>query len=96
MKTITQRELRNNAAAVMAAVEAGETFRITRNGGEVAELRPLARRCRLSAEERVARHRLLPRVDHAEMRVEVDEFFGDEDSADDDLGGARAWLIVGV
>ncbi|MEU3333645.1 type II toxin-antitoxin system Phd/YefM family antitoxin [Streptomyces sp. NPDC002144] len=84
MKTITQRELRNNSAAVMDAVEAGETYHITRNGIEVAELRPLARRRRLTAEELVARHRLLPRVDHAEMRAEVDEFFGDEERADAD------------
>jgi prevent-host-death family protein len=84
MKTITQRELRNNSAAVMDAVEAGETYHITRNGIEVAELRPLARRRRLSAEELVARHRRLPRVDHAQMRAEADEFFGDEERADDD------------
>ncbi|MEU6143192.1 type II toxin-antitoxin system prevent-host-death family antitoxin [Streptomyces sp. NPDC047081] len=84
MKTITQRELRNNSAAVMDAVEAGETYHITRNGIEVAELRPLARRRRLSAEELVARHRMLPRVDHAQMRAEADEFFGDDERADDD------------
>jgi len=36
MKTITQREFRNNSAAVMDAVEAGETYHITRNGTEVA------------------------------------------------------------
>ena len=46
MKSITQREFRNNSAAVMDAVEAGETYHITRNGAEVAELRPLHRRWR--------------------------------------------------
>ncbi|MGW1745683.1 type II toxin-antitoxin system Phd/YefM family antitoxin [Streptomyces sp. NPDC002092] len=76
MKTITQSELRNNVTAVMAAVEAGETYRITRNGMEVAELRPTARRSRLSADELVARHRRLPRVDYVQMRAEADEFFG--------------------
>ena len=84
VKTITQREFRNNSAAVMDAVEAGETYHITRNGTEVAELRPLARRRRLSAEELVARHRRLPRVDHARMRTEPDEFFGTQDRAGDD------------
>jgi prevent-host-death family protein len=84
VKIITQREFRNNSAAVMDAVEAGETYHITRNGTEVAELRPLARRRRLSAEELVARHRRLPRVDHARMRIEADEFFGAEDRAGDD------------
>lgn len=84
MKTITQREFRNNSAAVMDAVEAGETYQITRNGVEVAELRPIARRRRLSAEELVERHRRLPRVDHARMREEADKFFGTDDRVDDD------------
>lgn len=84
VKIITQREFRNNSAAVMDAVEAGETYHITRNGTEVAELRPLARRRRLSAEQLVARHRRLLRVDHARMRTEADEFFGTQDRAGDD------------
>jgi prevent-host-death family protein len=84
MKIITQREFRNNSAAVMDQVEAGETFHITRNGVEVAELRPLPRKRRLSARELVERHRRLPHVDYAEMRREADEFFGTEDRIDDD------------
>ncbi|GAA2487684.1 type II toxin-antitoxin system Phd/YefM family antitoxin [Streptomyces sp. NPDC059506] len=84
MKTITQREFRNNSAAVMDAVEAGETYHITRNGAEVAELRPIRRRRRLSAEELVARHRRMPRVDHAVMRQEADDFFGADDRVGDD------------
>ncbi|TDU03139.1 prevent-host-death family protein [Streptomyces sp. 846.5] len=84
MKTITQREFRNNSAAVMDAVEAGEIYHITRNGTEVAELRPIHRRRRLSAEELVARHRKLPRVDSARMRQEAEEFFGTEDRVGDD------------
>lgn len=84
VKSITQREFRNNSAAVMDAVEAGEVFHITRNGNEVAELRPLNQKRRLSAEELVARHRRLPAVDHALMRQESDEFFGTEDRVEDD------------
>jgi antitoxin (DNA-binding transcriptional repressor) of toxin-antitoxin stability system len=88
MKTITQRELRNSSAAVMDAVEAGEVFHITRNGVEIAELRPLPRpRPRPSPEELVARHRQLPRVDYAQMRHEADEVFGD----DDRLGNDDLW-----
>jgi antitoxin (DNA-binding transcriptional repressor) of toxin-antitoxin stability system len=83
MKVISQREFRNNSAAVMDQVEAGEIFHITRNGIEVAELRQLPRRRRLSAEELVERHRRLPRIDYAEMRREADEFFGGEDRIDD-------------
>ncbi|MDH6121553.1 type II toxin-antitoxin system prevent-host-death family antitoxin [Kitasatospora sp. GAS204B] len=84
MKTITQREFRNHSATVMDAVEAGESYLITRNGVEVAELRPVARRRRLSAEELVARHARLPRVDYALMRQEADEFFGTEDRVGED------------
>jgi prevent-host-death family protein len=84
MKVITQREFRNNSASVMDAVEAGETYHVTRNGVEVAELRPISRRRRLSAEELVQRHRGLPRVVAAQMRQEADEFFGTEDRVDAD------------
>ena len=83
MHTISQRELRNNSAAVMDAVEAGETFHITRNGTEVAELRPLNRRRRPGAEELVARHQGLPPMDYAAMRREADELFGSEDRVGD-------------
>ncbi|WP_371481361.1 type II toxin-antitoxin system Phd/YefM family antitoxin [Kitasatospora sp. NBC_00315] len=84
MKTITQREFRNNSAAVMDAVEAGETFHITRNGVEVAELRPVSGRRRLSAEELVARHSRLPKVDYQQMRKESEEYFGAEDLLGED------------
>ena len=83
MKTISQREFRNNSAAVMDAVEAGETYLVTRNGVEIAELRPLSRRRRLTAEELVAKHRRLPRADHAQMRREADAVFGEDRIGDD-------------
>lgn len=84
MKVISRREYRNNSAAVMDAVEAGETYHVTHNGVEVAELRPLPRRRRLSAQELVERHRRLPRVEHGSLRSEVDEFFGTQDRVGDD------------
>jgi prevent-host-death family protein len=83
MKVISQREFRNHSADVMDEVEKGQVYRITRSGTEVAELRPLNRRRRLTAEELVARHRLLPGVDYGRMRREADEFFGTEDRVDD-------------
>nr|WP_262986992.1 type II toxin-antitoxin system Phd/YefM family antitoxin [Streptomyces sp. CBMA156] len=86
VKTITQREFRNNSAAVMDAVEAGETFHITRNGVEVAELRPVSGRRRLTAEELVARHVKLPRVDYQQMRKEAEEYFGPEELVGDEDG----------
>jgi prevent-host-death family protein len=84
MKVISQREFRNNSAAVMDAVEAGEIYHVTRNGVEIAELRPVMRRRRLTADELVERHRRLPHVDHDRMREEADEYFGSEDRVDDD------------
>ncbi|WP_432147287.1 type II toxin-antitoxin system prevent-host-death family antitoxin [Streptomyces sp. bgisy029] len=79
MKSITEYALRNRPAEVMDAVAGGESFRISRNGMEVAELRPLRRRRQLSAEELVTRHRRLPRVGGALLRREADEFFGTEE-----------------
>jgi antitoxin (DNA-binding transcriptional repressor) of toxin-antitoxin stability system len=84
VKIISQREFRNSSAAVMDAVEAGETFHVTRNGVEIAELRPLSQRRRFTAEELVERHKRLPRVDAAELRREADEFFGEDRLSDDD------------
>ena len=78
MKVITQREFRNNSAAVMDSVEAGETYHVTRNGVEVAELRPIRRGRQLSAEELVAKHRRLPRMDGVELRRDADEVFGED------------------
>ncbi len=89
MKVISQREFRNNSAAVMDAVEAGEVYHVTRNGVEIAEVRPVTRRRRLTAEELVERHRRLPRVYRDRMRDEADEFFGTEDRVDDDTSAER-------
>ncbi|SNT44406.1 hypothetical protein SAMN05216276_104378 [Streptosporangium subroseum] len=55
-------------------MKAGEVYRITRNGIEVAERRPPSHGC-LTAEDLTARHRRLPRVDHELMRQESDEPF---------------------
>jgi prevent-host-death family protein len=83
MKVISQREFRNHSANIMDEVEKGQIYRITRSGTEVAELRPLSRRRRLTAAELVARHRLLPTVTYDQLRREADEFFGTQDRVDD-------------
>jgi len=50
-RTIPQRELRNNASAVLSAAEAGESFTVTVRGRAVARVVPLGdadqRRCKL-------------------------------------------------
>ena len=43
MATVAQRELRNDTAAVLRRVQAGETVRITSNGRPVADLVPIQR-----------------------------------------------------
>ncbi|WP_328910184.1 PhdYeFM domain-containing protein [Streptomyces sp. NBC_00234] len=80
MKTITQRELAARSKAVLDDVEAGETYHVTRNGIEIAEVRPLsARRRFVPVEEMQRKWRTAPRVDYARMRAEADAFFGGED-----------------
>jgi antitoxin (DNA-binding transcriptional repressor) of toxin-antitoxin stability system len=43
-RTITQRELRNDNAAIMRALKSGDTFIITRNGVPVGRHTPVPRR----------------------------------------------------
>lgn len=52
-RVIPQRELRNQNAAVIAAVAAGESFVVTRNGTPVAEVRPVT----------TGRRRFVPKAD---------------------------------
>lgn len=73
-RTISQRELRNDSAAVLREVESGQTLIITRNGTPVAELRPLGPR-RFVPRERLAQAaRVAPRIDARRFRADVDAF----------------------
>lgn len=78
MRTITQRELRNGSAAVMDAVERGETLRITRHGIEVAELRPVPDDDFTPVARLKDAFAGLPTGDHAAMQAEADELFGED------------------
>jgi prevent-host-death family protein len=71
-RIVTQRELRNQSAAVLREVEAGRTIIVSRNGTPVAELRPLQPRRfvpRATLAEAVAR---APRVDADRFRADLD------------------------
>lgn len=81
-RTISQRELRNGSAAVMDAVEAGETVVVTRNGNPVAELRPLLRRTFVPTAELMQAFLGLPRMCLTKLRAEADELFGEQDRID--------------
>jgi prevent-host-death family protein len=71
-RVITQRELRNQSAAVLREVEAGRTIVVTRNGTPVAELRPIQPRRfapRASLAEAAAH---APRIDAGRFRADLD------------------------
>jgi prevent-host-death family protein len=69
---ITQRELRNQSAAVLREVEAGQTIVVTRNGTPVAELRPIRPR-RFAPRATLAEAALrAPRVDADRFRADLD------------------------
>ena len=71
---ISQRELRNDAAAVLHDVQGGETVIVTRNGTPVAELRPLPPRRFVPRAAIAGAARLAPRVDAARFRSDLDRF----------------------
>ncbi len=73
-KTIAQRDLRNDNASVIAAVAAGETFLVTRNGVPVAELRPVrgTRRTFVPRAELAALAAVGSHVDGLRFRADLD------------------------
>jgi prevent-host-death family protein len=80
MRTITTRDFRNSSASVLDAVEGGETIIISRNGVEIAEVRPLRKRRTFVpiAELMTA---VMSRTDadtYATFRADLDLVFGDE------------------
>lgn len=71
-RIITQRELRNQSAAILREVEAGRTIIVSRNGTPVAELRPIRPRRfvpRATLAEAASR---APRVDAGRFRADLD------------------------
>lgn len=69
---ITQRELRNDSAAVLRQVQAGQTMVITRNGTPVAELRPVGRRRFMPRATIADAARHAPRVELTRFRTDLD------------------------
>lgn len=72
MDSVTIRDLRNHGGEVLARVARGEVLAVTRDGTEVAELRPRTRRSPTPA-DLVARRRHLPAVDPDALRRDLDE-----------------------
>jgi prevent-host-death family protein len=71
-RTITQRELRNQSAAVLREVEAGGTVIVTRNGTPVGELRPVRRRRFVPRAAIAAAAGGAPHIDAARFRADLD------------------------
>lgn len=71
-RIITQRELRNDSAAILREVQTGQRLIVTRNGVPVAELRPIEPRRfvpRAAIAEAAAR---APRIDAERFRADLD------------------------
>jgi len=69
--TVTVRELRNNSGAVLERLARGEELTVTRNGVEIAELRP-RHRPRLSPADLIERRRNLPQVAPEQLGRDLD------------------------
>ena len=74
MRTITQRQLRNDSAAILREVQAGQSLIVTRNGTPVAELRPVSPRRFVPREAIAEAARRAPRIDAARFRSDLDTF----------------------
>jgi antitoxin (DNA-binding transcriptional repressor) of toxin-antitoxin stability system len=78
MKVISQRELRNASAAVMDAVERGESFQITRHGAVVAELQPPVAHTFVASATLKAAFASLPPVNLDSLRADADAVLGED------------------
>jgi len=74
IKTINQRELRNDSAAVLRDVQAGRTIVVTRSGVPVAELRPIAPRRFVPRASIADAAQNAPTVDAQRFRSDLDLF----------------------
>jgi antitoxin (DNA-binding transcriptional repressor) of toxin-antitoxin stability system len=72
-RDLTQRELRNDSGEIMRALDAGETFRVTRNGVPVGELTPVRRRRYVARETALAAFATAAAIDADRFRADVDE-----------------------
>lgn len=71
MDSVSVRDLRNRGGNVISRVALGESVIVTRDGEDVAELRPLRRRAPSTA-ELIARRASLPEMDVRAFRADVD------------------------
>jgi prevent-host-death family protein len=72
VESVNVRELRNHGGEVLDRVARGESMIVTRDGAEIAELRPRRRRSP-SPKDLIARRLSLPRVDPDALRRDIDD-----------------------
>lgn len=82
MKTISQRELRNNNAEVVRGVEQGETYTVTRRGVPVARLSPITGDTDLRCVRPARRRPVFAQMQRVTSRIPTAEIL-------DDLRGDR-------
>lgn len=73
-REITQRELRNDSGDVMRALDAGESFTVTRNGVPVGELVPVRRRSFVARDAALRAFATAPALDADRFRADVDRY----------------------
>jgi prevent-host-death family protein len=71
-RDLTQRELRNDSGEIMRALDAGESFRVTRNGVPVGELTPVRRRRYVARDTALAAFATAATIDADQFRADVD------------------------
>ena len=72
-RDLTQRELRNDSGEIMRALDAGESFRVTRNGVPVGELRPVRRRRFVTRDAALTAFATAAAIDADRFRQDIDE-----------------------
>ena len=72
-RTITQRELRNDSAAVLREVQSGQTIVVARRGVPVAELRPVPPRQFVPRDAIADSIERAPHIDPDLFRCDVDD-----------------------
>lgn len=70
---ISQRDLRMRSKEIMDAVEAGESFVVTRDGRRIGELVPLRASRSVPAEEFIAASATAPKIDYEAFRRSLDD-----------------------
>ena len=72
MRRITQRQLRNDSAAILRDVQAGQSLIVTCNGTPVAELKPVSPRRFVPRSAIAPAARTAPRIDAGRFRSDLD------------------------